>query len=193
MKKFWCARGLGWALPVAALFTSFMSHESRADESHAEDDVVITGTRTPEQVQRALVKTDVVSAREAERRGATNVAEALATQPGVRVDPGAYGFLGNPSAIQIQGFDLQRVLILEDGEPVVGQSVVVVEDPPEHQRHGDGGHRPRQHADGAREGTAGNDRASSAEAGRRRERKPPRSVSLVAWPINVQFGTPCKQ
>ena len=117
MKKF-CARRLGRALAVAALFTTFMSHaaESRADEN----DVVITGTRTPEQLQRALVKTDVVSAREAERRGATNVAEALATQPGVRVDPGAYGFLGNPSAIQIQGFDLQRVLILEDGEPVVG-------------------------------------------------------------------------
>lgn len=113
MKKFCFARGHAVALAAAGFFTSFMSH---ADES----DVVITGTRTPEQVQRALVKTDVVSAREAERRGATNVGEALATQPGVRVDPGAYGFLGGPSAIQIQGFDLQRVLILEDGEPVVG-------------------------------------------------------------------------
>jgi outer membrane receptor for ferrienterochelin and colicins len=96
---------------------------THANEAHAEEErgeVVVTGTRTPEQVQRALVKTDVVSAREAERRGATNVGEALATQPGVRVDPGAYGYLGGPSAIQIQGFDLQRVLILEDGEPVVG-------------------------------------------------------------------------
>ncbi|MBX3226748.1 MAG: TonB-dependent receptor [Labilithrix sp.] len=66
------------------------------------------------------MKTDVVTRVEAERRGATNVAEALATQPGVRVDPGAYGSIGGASAIQIQGFDLQRVLILEDGEPVVG-------------------------------------------------------------------------
>lgn len=84
------------------------------------DVVVVTGTRTPERSQRATVKTDVVTREEAERRGATNVAEALATQPGVRVDPGAYGYLGGVSAIQIQGFDLQRVLVLEDGEPVVG-------------------------------------------------------------------------
>lgn len=81
---------------------------------------VVTGTRTPELSQRATVKTDVVTREEAERRGATNVAEALATQPGVQVNPGAYGYLGGISAIQIQGFDLSRVLILEDGEPVIG-------------------------------------------------------------------------
>lgn len=82
--------------------------------------VVVTGTRTPELSQRATVKTDVVTREDAERRGAVTIGDALATQPGVRVDPGAYGFLGGPSAIQIQGFDLQRVLILEDGEPMVG-------------------------------------------------------------------------
>jgi outer membrane receptor for ferrienterochelin and colicins len=84
------------------------------------DTVVVTGTRTPERSQRSTVKTDVVTREEAERRGATNVAEALASQPGVQVNPGAYGFLGNVSAIQIQGFDLSRVLVLEDGEPVIG-------------------------------------------------------------------------
>lgn len=83
-------------------------------------EVVVTGTRTPEQSQRATVKTDVVTRDEAERRGATNVAEALSTQPGVQVNPGAYGYLGTISPIQIQGFDLGRVLILEDGEPVIG-------------------------------------------------------------------------
>ncbi len=82
--------------------------------------IVVTGTRTPELSQRSTVKTDVVTRAEAERRGATNVAEALATQPGVRVDPGAYGYLGGVGAIRIQGFDLQRVLVLEDGEPVIG-------------------------------------------------------------------------
>jgi len=83
-------------------------------------EVVVTGTRTAEQAQRATVKTDVVSRVEAERRGATNVAEALSSQPGVQVNPGAYGYLGTVSPIQIQGFDLGRVLILEDGEPVIG-------------------------------------------------------------------------
>ncbi|WP_394826465.1 TonB-dependent receptor plug domain-containing protein [Pendulispora albinea] len=66
------------------------------------------------------MKTDVVTSEEMDRRGATNVAEALTSQPGVRVDPGAYGYLGNVSAIQIQGFDRNRVLILEDGERMTG-------------------------------------------------------------------------
>jgi outer membrane receptor for ferrienterochelin and colicins len=82
--------------------------------------VVVTGTRTPERQQRATVKTDVVSRAEAERRGATNVAEALQSQPGVQVNPGNYGAIGGASAIQIQGFDRDRVLVLEDGERVVG-------------------------------------------------------------------------
>lgn len=83
-------------------------------------DVVITGTRTAESGRRAPVRVDVVTRDEAERRGATNIGEALQGQLGVQVNPSAYGFLGNPSAIQIQGFDRERVLILEDGERVVG-------------------------------------------------------------------------
>lgn len=82
--------------------------------------IVVTGTRTPERADSAPVKVDVITHDEADRRGATNVADALASQPGVQVNPGAYGYLGGVSAIQIQGFDLNRVLILEDGEPVIG-------------------------------------------------------------------------
>lgn len=83
-------------------------------------DVVVTGTRTAESSRRSPVRVDVVTREEAERRGATDVGEALAGQLGVQVNPSSYGFLGNPSAIQIQGFDRERVLILEDGERVVG-------------------------------------------------------------------------
>lgn len=105
-------------LPARRAFAQAASQESgRADAS---DTVVVTGTRTPERSQRATVKTDVVTRDEAERRGATNVGEALSSQPGVQVNPGAYGTLGNVSAIQIQGFDRDRVLVLEDGERVVG-------------------------------------------------------------------------
>ncbi|AUX43693.1 TonB-dependent receptor [Sorangium cellulosum] len=85
-------------------------------------EVVVTGTRTPESTQRATVRTRVVTREEAERRGATNVGEALDGELGVQVNPSAYGSLGNPSAIQIQGFDLQRVLVLEDGERVIGDA-----------------------------------------------------------------------
>ncbi|MEM6791034.1 MAG: TonB-dependent receptor [Myxococcota bacterium] len=82
--------------------------------------VVITGTRTPETAQRSTVNVDVVTRREAERRGATNVGEALQGQLGVQVNPSAYGQFGNPSAIQIQGLDGDRVLVLEDGERIIG-------------------------------------------------------------------------
>lgn len=102
---------------AAAAAVVLAGRAARADDA---DTVVVTGTRTPERAQKATVRTDVVTREEAERRGATNVADALSTQPGLVVNPGSYGFLGGVSALQIQGFDRDRVLILEDGERVVG-------------------------------------------------------------------------
>ncbi|MCC6552328.1 MAG: TonB-dependent receptor [Polyangiaceae bacterium] len=81
-------------------------------------EIVVTGTRTPEDSQRSTVRTRVVSREEAERRGATDVGEALQGELGVQVS--AYGARGGVSAIQIQGFDRDRVLVLEDGERVIG-------------------------------------------------------------------------
>ncbi len=109
-----------WALAAALVLSSSgvaLAEERKPEEAET---VVVTGTRTPERVQRATVKTDVVTREEADRRGATSVADVLATQPGLHVNPGSYGFLGGVSAVQIQGFDRDRVLILEDGERVVG-------------------------------------------------------------------------
>jgi outer membrane receptor for ferrienterochelin and colicins len=109
-------------VPVSALLGLLVSSRAFAADPPAKDGdtVVITGTRTPERSQRSTVKTDVITREEAERRGATNVADALASQPGLVVNPGSYGFLGGVSALQIQGFDRDRVLILEDGERVIG-------------------------------------------------------------------------
>ena len=110
------------AVSIALGASALVARARAADPPRAKDGdtVVITGTRTPERMQRATVKTDVITREEAERRGATNVADALATQPGLVVNPGSYGFLGGVSALQIQGFDRDRVLILEDGERVIG-------------------------------------------------------------------------
>jgi outer membrane receptor for ferrienterochelin and colicins len=90
-------------------------------------EVVVTGTRTPESSQRATVRTDFVGRKEAERRGATNVAEALAGEPNLQVNPENYGYLGRPSGAQMQGLDADRVLVLEDGERVVGDQDGVVD------------------------------------------------------------------
>src|SRR6478735_11629268 len=90
-------------------------------------EVVVTGTRTPESSQRATVRTEFVSREEAERRGATNVAEALAGEANLQVNPENYGYLGRPSGAQMQGLDADRVLVLEDGERVVGDQDGVVD------------------------------------------------------------------
>jgi outer membrane receptor for ferrienterochelin and colicins len=117
------AAALLFLSPGVAHAQSAQNASNAAPEKQKEgDEIVITGTRTPEKSQRATVKVDVVTREEAERRGATNVAEALQSQAGVQVNPAAYGFLGGVAAIQIQGFDRDRILILEDGERVVGDT-----------------------------------------------------------------------
>jgi outer membrane receptor for ferrienterochelin and colicins len=83
-------------------------------------EVVVTGSRTNESASKAVVHVDTVTRDEAKRRGATNVGEALAGELGVEVNPGAYGAIGRPSAAQIGGLDQERVLVLQDGERVVG-------------------------------------------------------------------------
>jgi len=89
-----------------------------ADEE--ENQVVITGTRSKEAAGKSVVRVDVVTREEARRRGATNVGEALAGELGMSVNPAAYGSIGQPSAAQIGGFDRERILVLQDGERVVG-------------------------------------------------------------------------
>jgi outer membrane receptor for ferrienterochelin and colicins len=89
--------------------------------------VVVTGTRTAEASNRSTLHTGVVTRQDAERRGATSLAEALEGEPNLQVGAGNYDELGNPAGIQMQGLDAERVLILRDGERVVGDSGGVVD------------------------------------------------------------------
>lgn len=100
---------------------------SRAEKPAPPLEVVVTGTRTPEDQQRSTLKTGLVTREEAERRGATNVAEALGGELGIEVNPNSYGYLGSPAGAQMQGLDAERVLVLEDGERVVGDFGGVVD------------------------------------------------------------------
>jgi len=101
---------------------STVTSGARAEPSPAPAEVVVTGTRTKESSQRATVRTESVTREEAERRGARNVAEALAGEPTLQVNPQAYDYLGSPSGVQMQGLDGDRVLVLEDGERVIGET-----------------------------------------------------------------------
>jgi outer membrane receptor for ferrienterochelin and colicins len=90
-------------------------------------EVVVVGTRTAENTQRASLRTGIVTREEAERRGARNVGEALAAETSLQVNAEAYSYLGRPSGVQMQGLDAERVLILEDGERVTGDVGGVVD------------------------------------------------------------------
>lgn len=83
-------------------------------------EVVVSGTRTAEDKSKAIVNVDTVTREEAAKRGATNVGEAIAGELGIEVNPSANASIGRPSSAQIGGLDRERVLILEDGERVVG-------------------------------------------------------------------------
>lgn len=81
--------------------------------------VVITGTRTRESWQRSTLRTQVVTRAEANRRGARTALEALSAEPTVDVQRGSSGLVGG---IRLNGMDGERVLVLEDGEPLAGRS-----------------------------------------------------------------------
>lgn len=123
------------ALPSEALAESSAGSQSDAatpDEGlqpteATSVEVVVTGTRTPESMHRSTLPTGVVTQADARRRGATNVAEALSGELGLQVNPNSYGYLGSPSGVQMQGLDAERVLILQDGERVVGDVGGVVD------------------------------------------------------------------
>ena len=114
-------------LSARPAFAEGCTNDPKHPEACKTVEVVVTGTRTPESSQRATVRTDFVTRKEAERRGATNVAEALQGEPTLQVNPENYGYLGRPSGAQMQGLDADRVLVLEDGERVVGDQDGVVD------------------------------------------------------------------
>lgn len=117
-------RGLAAILAHGAAALSFQGIAA-AQQSESEGpvtDVVVTGSRSPESSQRAVVPTRIVTREDAEREGAVTVADALSNQLGVQINPSSYDHLGNPSGIQIQGFDGERVLILLDGERIIGDT-----------------------------------------------------------------------
>ena len=86
---------------LLALVSSSVVASARTARAQAQPaEVVVTGTRTKESSQRATVRTDTVTRDEAERRGARNVAEALAGEPTLQVNPQAYDYLGSPSGVK---------------------------------------------------------------------------------------------
>jgi len=80
------------------------------------EEVVITGTKTKKLIKETPVKTEVVTRKELEQTGATNVVEALSHKTGVRIDNQCA--ICNTTAIKLSGLPGRYTLMLIDGIPV---------------------------------------------------------------------------
>jgi outer membrane receptor for ferrienterochelin and colicins len=81
------------------------------------DQVVVTAARREQRLGDAVVTTEVVGRREIEQSGATDLAAVLTEQTGVQLQG------GHPSGtgVMLQGIGAERVLVLLDGQPLVGR------------------------------------------------------------------------
>jgi outer membrane receptor for ferrienterochelin and colicins len=80
------------------------------------DSLVVTATRTAQQIEDVAVPLSVVTAEEMAAQGALRLSDVLAEQPGLAL------FEDHGAGVQMQGFDPDYTLILIDGEPVVGRT-----------------------------------------------------------------------
>lgn len=81
------------------------------------DGIVATAGRRMQTLAEAAVATEVVSRADLARSGASDLAGALGGRPGLEVQGGHPAGTG----IMLQGLGSERVLVLVDGEPVVGR------------------------------------------------------------------------
>ena len=81
---------------------------------------LVTATGRPKSAAEMTVPVAILPREAIELSGAENVAGLLEDMAGLNVHSSLYGYLGSPSGVMIQGIDPKRVLILVDGERVIG-------------------------------------------------------------------------
>lgn len=78
--------------------------------------IIVTAARREQRLADAVVETEVISARDLER-GPSDLASVLTERVGVQLDGGVPAGAG----VQLRGFGSRRVLVLLDGQPLVGR------------------------------------------------------------------------
>ena len=81
------------------------------------DQVVVTAARREQRLADVAVTTEVVSRREIEQSGASDLAAVLTEQTGIQFQAGHPTGAG----VMLQGIGSERVLVLLDGQPLVGR------------------------------------------------------------------------
>lgn len=80
------------------------------------DEIIVTAARREQRLADAIVETEVITSEEL-RRGPPDLAALLTERVGVQ--PG--GGVPSGASVQLRGFTARRVLILLDGQPLVGR------------------------------------------------------------------------
>jgi outer membrane receptor for ferrienterochelin and colicins len=79
--------------------------------------VVVTAARREQQLKDVAIATDIVSREDIERTGASDLASVLIEQTGIHLQGGHPAGAG----VMLQGHGSERVLVLLDGQPMVGR------------------------------------------------------------------------
>ena len=81
------------------------------------DRIVVTASRREQTLKDVAITTELVSRDDIERSGATDLASVLTEQTGIELQGGHPAGTG----VMLQGLGSERVLILLDGQPIVGR------------------------------------------------------------------------
>ncbi|MEE2756547.1 MAG: TonB-dependent receptor, partial [Myxococcota bacterium] len=87
--------------------------DSQADAR--ENDMIVTGTRTPQRRADSPISTEVITREEIENSGATNLGQLMANTAGVQVQRTFAGV-----GLALQGLDAKHTLVLLDGNRLPG-------------------------------------------------------------------------
>ena len=105
---------------VVAMWFAFVGiawgDDASGDVAASDDTVVVTGSRTDGLHKDSVIATQVIDRETILRSGASTVADVFRSQPGVSFERSFAG-----TAIRLQGLNPEHVLILVDGQRIVGR------------------------------------------------------------------------
>ena len=104
---------LGLAIVTALLNTAYVE-EALAAESVQTRDVMVTASRTEQEVKEAPAASEVITSKDIEKMGAESLAQALQLATGINVLEN--GMVGN--AVSLRGMKTNQTLLLIDGRRI---------------------------------------------------------------------------
>ncbi|MCP4293306.1 MAG: TonB-dependent receptor [bacterium] len=100
----------------------FLATATQAQDLTEHEDVVVTASRTEKKLADSPVATELISREDLANSGAESVATYLQKHPGIHIVPSTFG-----TRIQMQGLDSKYIIILVDGEKIIGRKYGIMD------------------------------------------------------------------